>query len=216
MQHGRMRQRLHRRHDDEGRKVGIGDVDLAPMRLEMVAKQHAGVADGGVDALEPAGAGNLLVQHAVKFWIDAVGLDSGRHERARRALDRQIGDVAERSARDLEQFLRVALDDGRDQRLLAREILVERADADAGHGGDLVGARPIVALFHQNASGRFDERIDRGARTSLRGAFSWIGLRSTGHARASSGMRVSEMSDRSYLVHIEHGALPPATGGLST
>jgi hypothetical protein len=54
----------------------------------------------------------------------------------------------------------VSVDDSCDQRLLGREVLVERTDADARERGDLVGARPVIAVLHQNASGRFEQGFD--------------------------------------------------------
>ena len=52
------------------------------------------------------------------------------------------------------------VDDGRDQGLLAREVLVQGTDTDAGDLGDPVGAGPVIAFVGQNASGRFQKRID--------------------------------------------------------
>src|SRR5262249_15647531 len=60
------------------------------------------------------------------------------------------------------------IDDGGDERLLAGEILVERADADPRHLGDAVGAGSVETLPDQNASGRFDKRVNRRARSRLR------------------------------------------------
>jgi hypothetical protein len=57
----------------------------------------------------------------------------------------------------------VAVDHGGDERLLAGEILVERADADAGDLGDPVGAGLLEAFPDQNASGCLDQRVDGGA-----------------------------------------------------
>jgi hypothetical protein len=158
-----MRQGLHRRCQDESGKVEIGNVDLAAMGFEIAAKKPARVSLDRFDVFEPSGAGDLLGEDAVKLRIDTVSLDRGCDEFARRDVDRARGDLEQGVEDHLRQFLRVALDDGRDQRLLAREVLVERADADAGHGRDLVGARPVVAFLDQNASSRFDKRIDSQA-----------------------------------------------------
>ena len=141
----------------------------------------------------------------MKLRIDAVGIDGGRDQFARRDLERARGDLEQGISDHLRQFLRVALDDGRDQRLLAREVLVERTDADAGHGRNFVGARPIVAFLDQNASSRFEKRFDGEAGPLLRGRLSGICLRSPGHAHRP-GMRVpSIVSDRLYSVHAVNG-----------
>src|SRR5215510_5524303 len=68
----------------------------------------------------------------------------------------------------------MAIDDGGDERLLAGEILIERADAHAGLLGDPVGAGAIEAFPDENASGCFDQCIDRRTRPLLRGFFSGI------------------------------------------
>jgi len=88
MQDGRVRQRLHRRYQDESREVEIGNVDFATMGLEITSKKRASVSHDGIDIVELPGAGNLLVQDAVKPRIDAVSLDRGRDEFAHRDVDR--------------------------------------------------------------------------------------------------------------------------------
>ena len=57
----------------------------------------------------------------------------------------------------------MTIDDGGNEGLFAGEILVERADADARHLGDAVGAGSVETLPDQNASGRFNKRINRRA-----------------------------------------------------
>ena len=56
----------------------------------------------------------------MKLRIDAVSIDRGRDEFAHPDLDRARGDLEKGGADNLRQFLRVALNDGRDQCLLAR------------------------------------------------------------------------------------------------
>ncbi len=119
-----MRQRLHRRYHDESSEVEIGNVDLTTMGLEITSNKCASVSLDSFDIFESPSAGNLLGQDAVKLRIDAVAIDRGRDELARRDLDRARGDLEQGVAEHLRQFLRMAIDDGRHQRLLAREVLV--------------------------------------------------------------------------------------------
>ena len=72
-----MRQRLNRRHQDESSEVGIGNVDLAAMGLEIISQESASVSLDSFDILEPPGARRLLGQDAVKLWIEAVRIDRG-------------------------------------------------------------------------------------------------------------------------------------------
>ena len=60
-------------------------------------------------------------------------------------------------------LLIMMIDDGGNERLLAGEILVERADADARHFSDAVGAGSVETLPDQNASCRFNKRVNRRA-----------------------------------------------------
>jgi hypothetical protein len=130
------------------------------MSLEIAANKRVGFAVHCFDVLEPSGARDLLDKDAVKFWVNAVGFNHDGNELARRDFERACRHFDHGVAHYLHHFVHVTVDHSRDQRLLAREILVQRTNTHARHGGDLVGARPIVAFFHQNASSRFEERID--------------------------------------------------------
>ena len=55
--------------------------------------------------------------------------------------DRGIGQTRQRGAEGRLDLCGVALAERREDRLLVREVLVERADGDAGAGGDAVGRR---------------------------------------------------------------------------
>lgn len=56
---------------------------------------------------------------------------------------------------------RVAVGQGRQDRLLAPEILVKRADADPGPLGDVVGGQGLDAALLQKLKGRLENRLDR-------------------------------------------------------
>src|SRR5271156_2773604 len=99
----------------------------------------------------------------------------------------------------------MTVNDRRYQRLLAWEVLVERTDTDAGHLGNPVGARPVIAFLDQNASSRFQKRVDRWPRPFLRGRVSWICLQFLRHMHVP-GMRVYNMSDHLYFIHHENAS----------
>ena len=67
-------------------------------------------------------------------------LDRRGDEPAHRLLDRLRRNFRQRAAHDLHDLLIMAIDDGGNERLLAGEILIERADAYARLFGDPVGA----------------------------------------------------------------------------
>lgn len=64
---------------------------------------------------------------------------------------------------DGHDLLVVPLNHGGDEGLLAWEILIERAGADAGYFRDAVGAGLLKTFADQNASSRFDQGVDGGA-----------------------------------------------------
>ena len=81
-------------------------------------------------------------------------------------IDRQFYNLANRQ--QLEHFPIVARDERRHERLLVGEILIERADADAGHRGNPVGAGAIVSLPRENTSSCVQQRLHRRLRSLLR------------------------------------------------
>jgi hypothetical protein len=106
-----------------------------------------------------------------------VGLNDGADGlRHRRAFGRR--EARPEDARDL---LQVPVDEGRDERVLAGKVLVERADVDAGDLGDAVGAGAVVAFAKQNASSGVEQRGDGGARALLGRLFPRTGLGSGAH-----------------------------------
>src|SRR3546814_2040481 len=99
----------------------------------------------GFDLSQPPRARQLLGEHAVEFGIDAVRIDSHGDQPAYGRLDWQRIDLRQRTAYDAHHLLLVAIDDRGYQCVLAWEVLVERADADAGFLGDPVGVGEVVA-----------------------------------------------------------------------
>jgi hypothetical protein len=57
----------------------------------------------------------------------------------------------------------VTIDHGGNERLFARVILVKRANAHSRDFGDPVGAGSVEAFPDQNASCRFNKRVNRRA-----------------------------------------------------
>lgn len=160
MQDCRVCQRFHYCHADEGRDIGIGNIDLISMCLEIASNQCISLSADSVDIFEPPNTWDLFRKDAMKLGIDAVSVDCNRNEFARRDLDWARSHLDQGIASHLRNLLRVALNDSRYQRLLAREVLVQRTDTDPRHLGNPVGARSVVAFFHQNASSCFQKGID--------------------------------------------------------
>src|SRR5580693_7924007 len=145
-------------------------MELVVMPIKIVPEQREVFPVEGSHIFELVHAWNLLRKHAMKPWIDAMRLDGHRDHLAHRFLNREAHRFRQLAADDLHDLLIVTIDDGDDERLLAGEILVERTDAHARHLRDPIRAGLVESLAGENASGRFDERAHRRARSALRGA----------------------------------------------
>src|SRR6185503_7048355 len=108
------------------------------------------------------------------------------------------GNLRQRAADDLHDFLIMTIDDGGNQRLFAWVILVKRTNAHARHFSDAIGAGFVETLPDQNASSRFDQRVNRRARSRLR-RVSWVSWAACAPCPALR-MRVGNTSYRSYSI----------------
>jgi hypothetical protein len=61
-----------------------------------------------------------------------------------------------------------------ENRVFVGKVLIERADGNAGLGGDLVGRGIGVSGLVENASSRLDDAIDGLVGTALSGRFTWV------------------------------------------
>ena len=108
------------------------------MSLEIASNKCVSFAVDSLDVFQPSRTRGLLGKDAVKLWVDAVGVEHDGNEFARRDLDRARRHLGQRVADRLHHLVHMAVDDSRDQRLLAREVLIERADADARYGAAIL------------------------------------------------------------------------------
>src|SRR5262249_16029037 len=124
-----MRQRIDSCHADECRKPQVDGAKLIAVSLKIGPDEDKVFAIEGFDVLEAPGARYLLRKDAMELGIDAMRLDRRGDHPAHRLLDRLRGDLGQRGTDDLHDVLVVTIDDSGNERLLAGEILVERADA---------------------------------------------------------------------------------------
>ena len=127
--------------------------------LEIGPKESIGFAIEGSYILKASHARNLLCKDAMQLGVDAMRLDRYGNKPAHRFLNRLRRDLRQRATDDL-MILIATIDDGGNERLLARKILVKRTDADPGQFSDPVGAGPVETFPDQNASGRFNKRLN--------------------------------------------------------
>jgi hypothetical protein len=86
----------------------------------------------------------------------------GPHAADLRALDQGLGDGVAHGRGP-------ALGDGGQDVLLAAEVLVERADADPGPLGDVVGGQLGRAIGLEKLKGRVENGVDRASARAWRG-----------------------------------------------
>src|ERR1700754_2699641 len=132
-----------------------------------------------------------ICSESTRCKVGSMSLDSGSDQLAHGLLHRQRGDIGQRAANDLRQFIAMTFHDSGNECFLAREILVERTDTHACLLGDPVGARLIEPVRDKNASSCFDQRVDGRARSLLSGVFPWFGGRFPRHFLRSP-MRVGK------------------------
>lgn len=161
--------RLDSCYQDEGRESCIDNIDLISMVVKITLNQNVRVSFSLLNVLKSSNPWDLFGKDAMKLGFDTVSIDCGRHEFPSGHFDRARQYFGQGVPRHMHQFFRVPVDDRRDQRLFTREVLVNGPNADASGSRYLVGARSIIAFFQQNVSGRFQDRIDRKARSFLRG-----------------------------------------------
>jgi len=159
----RVGERLDRLHDDGRRELRIRPVDLGmPSTPRGDLGGHA-LLDAR-QALPHAGRERrLLEQHAVQRRLVRVQGDHRAHEARHHVVQRgaRVGQRLRRRAR--EQPLgggQVLLEQRDQQRVLVREVLVERADGHAGERGDVIGGRTRVAAEGEDPSCRLAQRPD--------------------------------------------------------
>jgi hypothetical protein len=119
-----MRQRLYRGHAYECDESQVDRAKFIAMALEIGPEESMGFAIEGFYILKPSRARNLLCKDAMQLGVDAMRLDRDGNKPAHRFLDRLRGDLRERSTDDPHDFLIMTIDDGGDERLFARVILL--------------------------------------------------------------------------------------------
>ena len=151
-------------HVGEGRHRLHGQQSGVHQPLERDLDQPEAVAGGDLAPPLPAQRGGSLHQH------DPVDLRLGAHRQP--AVDPRVQGghrvvvvrAGQQDGDPLDDLGLHLLEHGREQVLLAAELVVERAAGDAGRAGHLVGADGGVALRGEQRPGRRHERSAGGRR----------------------------------------------------
>jgi len=70
-----MGQGFHYCHQDKGRKIEIGDIDLISMGLQIASHQRISLSDISLDIFEPPDPRDLFREDTMELGIDAVSVD---------------------------------------------------------------------------------------------------------------------------------------------
>jgi hypothetical protein len=114
-----MGQRLYRGHAHKGRKPQVDGAKLIAVALEIGPEQSMGFAVEGFHILKTSRARNLLCQDAMQLGVNAMRLDRDGDNPPHRFLNWLRGNLRQRAADDLHDFLIMTIDDGGNQRLFA-------------------------------------------------------------------------------------------------
>jgi hypothetical protein len=165
--HGDVGHGLHAAHGEERCHIEVVDDYLVSVRLEVRTHERHRLLLHAFDVFHAPDAGDLLYEDAVEPRFDAMCLDHDANELAGGVAEWKGCDAHERGLDDVHHLADVPFDYGSDEGLLAREVLIQRADADPGGLGDLVGARVVVPELDENASGCGEECVDGRPRSLL-------------------------------------------------
>ena len=122
---------------------------------------------------------SLLEQNAMQGRLVTMELDQRLHDAFERIANRRwiVDQPGEQRHEHALALSEMALGQGNEDRVLVREVLVERADRDAGALGDAVRRACCVAVARENLSSGLDDRLERGGRSRLDGPASGCSAR---------------------------------------
>ena len=105
-------------------------------------------------------------------FVEVVLLDEEVDDRSDHDVEARVGGHLVQQCGDLGGGgLDVPLGERDQERVLVREVLVERADRDTCLVGDVVGGGPGVSLLVEDASRRVENAFDRSPRPLLTWGF---------------------------------------------
>jgi protein-S-isoprenylcysteine O-methyltransferase Ste14 len=164
--HQAVRQRLDDLHGQRRREPRLGQRAAMPAE-QVLHRAHCGRLDVREPPPQAARERCFLEEDAMQGRVARVHrdhrLDVERDRRRQVEVARPRGAVAQGRL----HLVEVLVDQGDEDRVLVREVLVERADRDAGALGDAVGGAGAVPVAGENLSCSAQDRGDRLPRSPL-------------------------------------------------
>jgi hypothetical protein len=173
---GAVVQRLDRALDDKQGIAQIGSPDLV-LAGEQGVLEHTD--DGLRNPLEMVGfahPANMRQQDALQRIVLGIGLMGRIDKDLDDALQARPSGLGEVPGKAREHLLAVTLDQIGDQRILVREILVQRTDADPGQACDLGGTGRLETILGKQNRGRIEDRLEGHHRAILPGLAPRLGF----------------------------------------
>ena len=186
LEHGSRRARHGGEHHLDGELVGgRRDVGRGP---DHGCQRLARPLDRPLHERRSADVGRNLVERHGDIRPHHLGIDEASHDVVHHVEKRLAARFAAGRLNRLGHLVHVGLQQGEQQRLLVRVVLVERSDRDSRALGHASGRQPVDAVAEQNLNGRLRDRLDGGRRTLLNGRFSWL-IRSCGKGFQNANSR---------------------------
>jgi hypothetical protein len=172
----------HRLERDERRSLDISPPHAGPGRGEEVADDGHHAQVEGLDACRLDDAQGLDDEDAMQRGTRRVERPQAAHDGVD-GLARAPGEVLVREhlAHERERAFELAVLERVEDGIAVGEVLVERADADAGHLGDARGGRGVHAFPLENPNRPLEDGGDGGLGTCLARRFSRCGSDLAGH-----------------------------------
>lgn len=147
---------------------------LGPALTQHVAQHGASLGRDRADLRVLPERRHVREHPLVQRGIARMAGDELVHRPFDRVAERQLAPATEHGCERVEIGLRLALDERGEQRLLAGEVLVERADAHARELGDAIRGRAIEPDLADDASRGLEDRVYRDPRALLFRGFAWL------------------------------------------
>src|SRR5262245_44807219 len=212
MQNRRVRQGLDGVNQHERGELEVARTERGALLLEVAACDFLEQPFQLDHVLLAPGVRHLFHEDPVQLGLDRMGVEHRAHHVSSPAPQGAGPRAREPVLEGVEHLLDVPLEECGDDRLLAGKVLVERSDAHTSPIGDAVGARRVVPLPYENASGRGEDGLDRGLGALLLRSFSRDHASRRAH-RGAPSKDASRKCESSLISCYDMEAQPSAVSG---
>lgn len=161
--------------NDEDELIEAGRSLFGPVqRLEQRAQECRRSRAAVTQIVKAAYDGDDRGERLVELWIKRSKREYRGYCSTEQSGGRCSAQLGEARFKKGGLAVRVAFQKRDDQSLLVREVLIQRANADARHLGDLSDVQGLEAPSHENASRSLDDGVDQSPRSLLFRDLAWL------------------------------------------